>query len=82
MSKSYFCGREEGGGEGRRLRVSCAKLIQQHKHCDHEEYQWYTGNMNIIDVLKTIIVMIIIITVIIIMIMVIIIIIMLLRLLL
>jgi hypothetical protein len=42
---------ERRGGEGRRLKVSYTRLIQQHKHCDHEEYWCYTGNMNVIDVI-------------------------------
>jgi hypothetical protein len=41
--------------------VSYARLIQQHKHRNHDEYRWCTGNMNIIDVIKNIIILIVII---------------------
>ena len=47
---------ERRGGEGRRLKVSYTRLIQQHKHRDHEEYWCYTGNMNVIDVIIIIVV--------------------------
>ena len=42
---------ERRGGEGRRLKVSYTKLVQQHDHRDNDEYRCYTGNMHIIDVI-------------------------------